>query len=257
MKTKIKLTAYLLLSFFLLACQENKPLTSIKQEHSSCQENLDGSITIQGKVTLKGSQKAPLGVTSMNIVNKWTFSKDLTKFVKEGSPTNKTIAYGENKRVFLNKDGYYKITISKNDTLMLIPTPYLYKQPKQITGLTKSQIINIELEALPLEVMRDLEKRSSSAYATFYNYLKNVNPDSLVTVSGTIYKAKTKEPSENIYIVSNFSNNTMGSATHHLTDKYGQFTIKTPKNSSLLINGISPNSFSFTPKNDTIINLYL
>ncbi|MCA4807004.1 hypothetical protein [Myroides odoratimimus] len=257
MKTKIKLISYLLLSSFLLACQENKPLTSIEPEQTSCQENLDGSITIQGKITLKGSQKAPLGVTSMNISNKWSFSKDLSKFVKQGSSTKKTIAFGENKRVFVDKNGYYKITISKNDTLMLIPTPYLYKQPKQITGLTKSQILNIELESLPLEVVRDLEKRDTYAYTTFYNYLQKVNPDSIITVSGTIYKANTKEALENIYIVSNFSNNTMGAATHHLTDKYGQFTIKTPKNSSLLINGISQNKFYLTPKNDTIINLYL
>lgn len=256
MKSKILLITYIILSFFLWACQENKQHAIVESEQTTCQENLDGSITIQGRVTLKGSQKAPLGVTTINITNKWIYTKDLTKFIKNPSD-EKIIAYGENKRAFVNKDGYYKITMDKNDTLMVIPTPYLYKQPKQITGLTKSQILNIELESLPLEVVQNFEKRNSSTYNVFSNYLKNVNPDSLVTISGTIYKANTKERLENIYIVPSFSNNSTGASTYHLTDKYGQFTLKTPKNSPIIVNGTKPNYVALIVKNDTIINIHL
>ncbi|MFD0701285.1 hypothetical protein [Myroides pelagicus] len=253
MNTKIIVATYLILSFCLFSCQENKRSNSIESEQNYSQENLDGSITIQGKVTLKGNQKAPLGVTTMNVKNKWVYTKDMSK----PSAKKKRIALGENKRVFINKDGYYKITISKNDTLALIPAPYLYKAPKHITGLTKSQTINIELEALPLETVEDFKKQNPLGYQVFYNQLKSVNPDSLITISGTVYSAKSKKPLNNISVATSFIANTNGVATFRLTDKYGQFTIQSPKNNHIVINGLARNYVSFVAINDTIINIKL
>ncbi|MDM1412125.1 hypothetical protein HX038_15420 [Myroides odoratimimus] len=256
MKTKVILTISIIFLFCFISCQKKQDNLLTLSEQSHSQENLDGSITIQGRVTLKGNKKVPLGVTTINVKNKWAFSKDITKFLKEESP-QKTIAYGENKRVFINKEGYYKITIDKNDTLAIIADKYLYKQPKYITGLTKNKIINVELEPLNLEVVQNFGKKNPSAYKIYYEFLNTVNQDSLVTISGIISNQKTKTPLENIYITTSFINNTTGSSVFHFTDKHGQFSMKTPKNSLVTINNLSSKSNVFKAKNDTIINLYL
>ncbi|MEC4115093.1 hypothetical protein VSO92_13390 [Myroides pelagicus] len=256
MNKTLILTIYFILPIFLFSCQEQKKETTENSNLISVEKNTDNKITIQGKITLKGSQKAPLGVTTMNVKNRWAFKKDITKFLKEPSP-KKTIAYGENERVFVNKDGYYKITINKNDTLQLISTPYLYKYTKQITGLNKSQTLNIEIENLPLESLESFKKEYPLGYKIFYNYLNQVNPDSLITVSGTIFSSNTKIPLENIDVATSFLYNTRGSNTFHFTDKNGQFNIKAPKNSHILINGMKSNYTDFIAKKDTIIHLYL
>ncbi|MDM1398200.1 hypothetical protein HX049_13590 [Myroides odoratimimus] len=242
--------------FIFLSCQDKQLNTTEQLQPSTCLENLDGSITIQGRITVKNTNDAPLGVTSVNIKNKWAFSKDITKFIKEESP-KKTIAYGENERTFINKNGYYHITINKNDTLSIIPISYLYKTPKDITGLTKSQILNIELEPLPQKVLQDFEKNSPIGYKTLSLFLQNVNPDSLVTVSGTIYKSTTGTPSENIYVITDFLNNTKRGASLRFTDKHGQFNIKVPKNSSITIDPFQPSYINLIAKNDTVVNLKL
>lgn len=242
--------------FIFLSCQDKQLNTTEQLQPSTCLENLDGSITIQGRITVKNTNDAPLGVTTVNIKNKWAFSKDITSFLKEESPRKK-IAYGENKMAFVNKQGYYKITIDKNDTLTLIPDKFLYKKPKYITGLTKSQILNIELEPLPQQIIQDFEKKNPLAYQNYYNFLNTVNQDSLVTISGIVSKKKTKTPLENIYIVNSFLYNTEGASSFHFTDKYGQFSLKSPKNSQILITDGHSNHIDFTAKNDTVINLYL
>lgn len=257
MKTKIILIITCIVNLFIfLSCQEKQLNTIEQSQPSTCLENLDGSITIQGQITVKNTDSVPLGVTTVNIKNKWDFSKDITSFLKKESPT-KTIAYGQNKRVFVNKQGYYKITIDKNDTLAIIPDKYLYKQPKQITGLTKSQILNIELEPLPQKVLQDFEKKNPSAYQNYYNFLNTVNQDSLITISGIVSKKKTKTPFENVYILNNYLYNTEGASSFHFTDKHGQFNIKAPKNNRIVITANMTNYIEFTAKNDTVINLYL
>ncbi|MEK6494820.1 hypothetical protein [Myroides odoratimimus] len=257
MRTKVILIITCVVNLFIfLSCQDKQLNTKEQPQTNSCLENLDGSITIQGQITVKNTDNAPLGVTTVNIKNKWAFSKDITKFLKEESPRKK-IAYGQNKMAFVNKQGYYKITIDKNDTLALIPDKFLYKQPKHITGLTQNQIINIELEPLPQQIIQDFEKKNPSAYQTYYNFLNTVNQDNLITVSGIVNKKKTKTPLENIYIVNSFLYNTEGASSFHFTDKYGQFSLKSPKNSQILITDGHSNHIDFTAKNDTIINLYL
>ncbi|MDM1328387.1 hypothetical protein [Myroides odoratimimus] len=255
MKAKIIITCVVSL-FIFMSCQDKQLNMTEQPQPSICLENLDGSITIQGRITAKNTGNAPLGVTTVNIKNKWAFSKDITSFLKEESP-KKTIAYGQNKMVFVNKQGYYKITINKNDTLAIIPDKYLYKKPKQITGLTKSQILNIELEPLPKKVIQDFEKKNPSAYQTYYNFLNTVNQDSLITISGIVSKKKTKTSLENIYIINNYLYNTEGVSSFHFTDKYGQFNIKSPKNNRIIITANMTNYIEFTAKNDTVINLYL
>lgn len=251
MKTKNILYTFLIILFFLLSCQNKKKDNSTDPQQSSCQDNLDGSITIQGRITLKGTKEVPLGVTTMNIKNKWVFTKDLTKPLA----TKKKIALGENLRVFVNKDGYYRITIDKNDTLALIPMPYLYKRPKFIVGLTKSQTLNIELEALHLEVVQNFEKESALGYKAFYKQLINVSPDTLITISGIIHKVNSSIPLENVPITTSFVSNTNGTSTFHLSDEYGQFIIQTPKNSHIVINGMASNYVDFLAKRDTVLNL--
>ena len=257
MKAIIILIITCVVSLFIFMSCQDKQLNTIEQPLPNFYlENLDGSITIQGRITVKNTDNAPLGVTSVNIKNKWAFSKDITKFIKKESP-KKTIAYGENKMVFVNKQGYYKITIDKNDTLAFIPDKLLYKQPKYITGLTQNQTINIELEPLPQQIIQDFEKNNPAAYQAYYNFLNTVNQDSLITISGIVNKKKTKTPLENIYIVNSFLYNTEGASSFHFTDKYGQFSLKSPKNSQILITDGHSNHIDFTAKNDTIINLYL
>lgn len=251
MNTKTLLTICLITLFFLFSCKDKTQSIALEPKQTTDLENIDGSITIQGRVTIKGTNKSPLGITTMNNKNQWFFTKDLTK----PSATKKKIALGENQRVFVNKEGYYRITINKNDTLALIPAPYLYKQPKLITGLTKSKVVNIVLEALPLEVVRDFEKKSPLGYNAFVNQLKDIDTDTLVTVSGTIYNKDSSSPLKNIPVTTSFVSNTDGVSTFHLTDKYGQFTIKVPKNSHIVINGMAKNYNDFVAKNDTIINL--
>lgn len=258
MRAKIILTITCVVNLFIFLSCQDKQLNTIEEQSqpSTCLENLDGSITIQGRITVKNTESVPLGVTTVNIKNKWDFSKDITSFLKEESP-KKTIAYGENKRVFANKQGYYKITIDKNDTLAIIPDKYLYKQPKQITGLTKSQILNIELEPLPQKVIQDFEEKNPIGYKALSRFLQDVNPDSLVTVSGTISKSDTRTPLENIYIITNFLNNTKDGTSLRFTDKHGQFNIKVPKNTPITIDPFRPSYINFIAKNDTVINLKL
>lgn len=258
MKSIIILILTSILSLFIfMSCQDKQLNTTEQPQQNTCLENLDGTITIQGRITVKNTQKAPIGVTTVNIKNKWAFSKDITKFLKEES-AQKTIAYGENERVFVNKNGNYNITINKNDTLSVIPNSYLYKTPEDITGLTKSQTLNIELELLPPDVLLEFEKHSTIGYKALSLFLQNVNPDSLVTVSGTIYKSTTGTPSENVYVTSGFLNNTYkGSMSFHYTDKYGQFSMKVPKNTPITIDPFRPSYINFIAKNDTVINHYL
>ncbi|MEC4008557.1 hypothetical protein ACF8C4_15100 [Myroides odoratimimus] len=257
MRAKIILIITCVVSLFIFLSCQDKQLNTIEQSQpSTCLENLDGSITIQGQITVQNTDNAPLGVTTVNIKNKWDFSKDITKFIKEESP-KKTIAYGQNKRVFVNKQGYYKITIDKNDTLSIIPLSYLYKKPKDITGFTKSQILNIELEPLPQQVIQNFKKNSPTGYKALSRFLQDANPDSLVTVSGTIYKSTTGTPIENIYIITNFLNNTKEGASLRFTDKHGQFNIKVPKNTPITIDPFRPSFINLIAKNDTVVNLKL
>ncbi|UVD79117.1 hypothetical protein NWE55_13445 [Myroides albus] len=252
MQTKTIITTLLWVCLTIISCQRKIASDNSKEEPAPIETNLDGSITIQGRVTVKGSDKPLLGVTTMNVKNKWTHSQELNSSYKG----IKTIAYGENKRVFVDKKGFYRITIDKKDTLVLIPTHSLYKRPKYYTGFTKNQILNIELEQTPETYLAFKKKYKDSGIEQFEKYLKEVNPEKIITVTGTIYDKKTKKPlyQKDINILN--QENTRGSVSFHFTDKYGQFFLRVPQNSHLLIDAFK-NPTNLFPKNDTIVNIYL
>lgn len=252
MNTKLIYSLILAICLTNYSCQNKTSTNHHTKEISNLETNLDGSITIQGRVTVKGSNTPLLGVTTMNVKNSWLYSKDLTKVYKG----KKTIAYGENKRVFVDTKGYYRITIDKNDTLVLIPTPTLYKRPKYYTGFTKNQILDIQLEPTPDAYLKFSEKYKDNGLEQFEKYLKEVNPDKIITVAGTLYDRKTKKPlnQKDINILN--QENTKGSTSFHFTDKHGQFFLRVPQNSHLLIDAFKNPTYIF-PKNDTILNIYL
>lgn len=234
----------LLLSFItllLFACKA--PILSNK---ASVQQR-DNNIVIQGRVTVQGTASAPLGLTTINIKNKWAW-KDMS-----------LPAYGENKRVFANKEGYYKITIEKGDTLVVVPNHIIYGRDNSnyiFSNLDKNQTINVEITKDEVGYQQLIEN-NPILETNIKNHITNVNPEQLVSVSGTIKSKKTGMPLSNIDVSSGFNNNVLGIGTYHLTDNKGNFNLKVPKGNLCSIQALSPNAIRFTAQNDTIINLHL
>ncbi|MCC9043581.1 hypothetical protein LNQ81_12945 [Myroides sp. M-43] len=247
---KYTITLLVILSLTIFSCQktmnDNKLTTATISNVTD--QNLDGTITIQGFVTVKGTNTAPLGITTMNISNKWTW---LDKDYQE---------YGENQRVYIKKDGYYNITINKGDTLVLIPNQYLYKDFTNYTytNLTQNQILNIEIEQ-DLPKMKDLEKNNERVYNNLQKHIKNSgNTDKLITVSGIVYSKETKQPLKDIIILTEFSVNTNGIGSFHRTDSIGQFSLRVPQNKKIAVNPLSyTNSIRFSAEKDTVANIIL
>lgn len=232
-KISTTLFAFILLCLTQVACKSTKLNTT--------------GITIQGRVTVLGTESAPLGLTTVNIKNKWSW-KD------ESLP-----AYGENKRVFANKQGYYKINIEKGDTLVIIPNHVIYGRDINkytFVKLDKSQTINVEITEDKIGYQKLIEN-NPVLETNIINHIKNVNPEQLVSISGTIKSKKTNQPLKNVDVGSGFNNNVLGIGTYHLTDNKGNFNLRIPKGNLCSIQALSPNAIRFIAKNDTIINLYL
>ncbi|EHO13120.1 hypothetical protein HMPREF9714_00954 [Myroides odoratimimus CCUG 12901] len=207
----------------------------------------DNKITIQGRVTVKATDSVPLGLTTMNIKNKWVWKNQELQ------------VYGENERVFVDKKGYYKIQIEKTDTLVLIPNYIIYGRDTAaytFTDFTKDEILNISVEPKNKEYEAQVKNNP-----TLKNYLdkhvQTVDPEKLITIKGNIYSKKTQKPLKNVDVGSAFNNNTEGTGTYHLTDTNGAFSIKVPKGSMCSVWSLSPNVIRFYPQNDTIVNLYM
>ncbi len=230
---------------FLCSCKQTK-------QESIRQTNIDGSITIQGRVISKTTQAPPIGLTTMNIKNKWTFSKDLSKAYNG----KKKIANGENQRVYVDKQGYYSITIDKNDTLVLIPTDFIYQKPKHFTGFTHNQILNIELEETPKALKDFQNKYKNNGYEIFAKHLELINPNKLIKIAGVITDQTTGKPLNQKDINILYQNNTNNSPTFHFTDSLGQFFLQLPQNSQLIIDAFNHRKH-LTINRDTIINLKL
>lgn len=207
----------------------------------------DNKITIQGKVTITGTDSVPLGLTTMNIKNKWVWKDQALQ------------VYGENERVFVDKKGYYKIQIDKTDTLVLIPNHIIYGRDLTayaFTGFTKNQTLNISVESKTQEYKAQI-KDNVKLRSYLDKHLQTVNPEKLITIKGNIYSKKTQKPLKNIDVGSAFNNNTEALGTFHLTDSNGGFNIKIPKGNMCSIWALSPNVIRLYPQNDTIINLYM
>lgn len=208
---------------------------------------VDNKITIQGSVSVAGTDSVPLGLTTMNIKNKWAWK-------------DKTLeAYGENDRVFVDKKGYYKIQIEKSDTLVLIPNHIIYgRDMAQYTfsGFTKDKILNITVKPQMQEYQAQI-KDNAQLKVYLEKHLKTVNPEKLITIQGNIYSKKTQKPLKNIDVGSAFNNNTEGIGTYHLTDSNGSFSIKVAKGNMCSIYALSPDVVRFYPENDTIVKIYM
>lgn len=239
-----KIQLLLSLSFIclgLITSCDNLPEQTV--ENQPLFENIDGTITIQGRVLVKNTNKPPIGINTVNIANKWKFYKEELN------------AKGENEKVFVNKEGYYKITIQKEDTIQLIPYKHFYKQNNpayKLHGLKKNQIVNFYIETESPLIEQQIENKSGPGEKIF-----NVNPNKLVTLAGKVINKKTGKPLENVMVMSVFNYSTLGCVTHHLTDKDGQFVITLPQNSLVAISSdIHPSPTNVIQK-DTIITYYL
>lgn len=230
----------LLIGILLAACKSNTHTTRRVTDNNE-------NIAIQGRILVQGTDSAPLGLTTINIKNKWIWKDESQK------------AYGENKRVFVDKKGYYKITIEKGDTLMVIPNHIIYGRDVSkytFANLDKSQIIDIEVNKDEAGY-QNLINSNEVLKSNIENLIKNVDPEQLVSVRGTIKSKKTNQPLKNVDVSSAFNNNVMGIGTYHLTDQLGNFDLKVPKGNLCSIQALSANAIRFTAQNDTIINLYL
>lgn len=233
---------FLLIGVLLTSCKSNfnnHIVTSITDN--------DKNIIIQGRVSVLGTNSAPSGLTTVNIKNKWVWKDESQK------------AYGENKRVFVDKKGYYKITIEKGDTLVVVPNHVIYGRDTNkytFANLDKSQTLDIELTKDEIGY-QSLISDNQVLKSNIDNLIKNVDPEHLVSVSGTIKSKKTNQPLKNVDVSSAFNNNVMGIGTYHLTDQFGNFDLKVPKGNLCSIQALSANAIRFTAQKDTIINLYL
>ncbi len=204
-------------------------------------------ILIQGRVTLEGTDSVPLGITSVNIENNWVWKDDNLQ------------AYGENKRVFVDKKGYYAIYIRKNDTLVFIPNHILYGSnitPYTYTNLQENQTLNVQIKK-DTKTYESLVNNNPLLKANLDKHLKQVDIEPLVTVTGTIRSKKTNKPLKNVDVGSAFNNSTFGTGTYHLTNENGEFKIQLHKGNLFSVLSLSPNSIEFYPQRDTIVNLYL
>ncbi|MHC5310888.1 hypothetical protein ACYSNM_12655 [Myroides sp. LJL116] len=206
-------------------------------------QNVDGTITIQGRVLVKNTNTPPEGVNTINIANKWKFFKKNLN------------AKGENEKVFVDKDGYYNITINKGDTIQFLPYHHFYKQKKpsyNLHSFENNQIVNFLVEPIDSSIGEQIVSKSYKNKEIF-----NVNPNKLVTLAGTVISKETGKPLENIMIMSPFYYTTLGYTTHHLTNKEGQFIITIPQNSIIAISSNTDSTITNYIEKDTIITYHL
>lgn len=185
--------------------------------------NLDGSLTIQGRVLVKETNQPPTGITTVNIANKWKFE------IKERG------IKGENEKVYVDKNGYYRITIQKGDTIQLIPNNLIYKEitpNNKITGIEKNSTINFTLQTDSMPYLNGV-RNYPHMKAKMDSFLHATNPEKILTVSGIVTNKETGKPIKGLAIYVLFQHNTRYINTHHLTDEYGQYTLNVPYHSNL------------------------
>lgn len=238
MKTQIIST--ILFSFLLLlSC---KP-TSLPQGISTVSPN--DSITISGRVTVEGDETPPEGLVTINIKNSWNWADKEIK--------------GENKRVYANKKGYYSIKIKKHDTLVLLANTKLYKRSSNhyTNNLTTDQMLDFKL--IKNQEVLEQTKKTPKVYALLLKHLNNVDPEKLVTVSGSVLNKSTNKPLKSILVMQPWTYNTDNYLTFHLTDSLGNFSIKVPRGDLITINSLAQESQRVVlhPQSDTIVNITL
>ncbi|MHC5201471.1 hypothetical protein ACYSNV_04520 [Myroides sp. LJL119] len=220
---------------------------SEKQLNKPFIQNIDGTITIQGRVIDPITNLPPEGITTINISNKW---KWLVKI--PGVPKN-----GENEKVFLDKKGFFSITINKEDTIQVLPTKLLYQtnlHNYKITNLKNNQILNFTVKR-DSTIYKEVLKSDPRAKEILATYLSQSNPEKIITISGTIASKITQKPIANASVGVFGINNITGAMTFHMTDNYGQFSMQVPKNSIFILNPATPQSKYFKVTNDTVINI--
>lgn len=216
--------------------------TTISPNNLVTLNDKNDSITIQGRVFVKGSDLPPVGINTVNISNKWNFYKKSLN------------AKGENQRVFVDTKGYYNIKIQKGDTLQFIPYSKLYKNTYKnykLHGLDKSQTINFTVDIDSILYYK-LQKDNSLSPFTYLD----LNPDKLFKTSGVIINKDTKKPMENVLISSVHDSNTLGNSTHCLTDENGKFSLNLPDKSLILIDPLNPLRQQILVTKDTILTIY-
>lgn len=218
-----------------------------KGSTNSLDQNNNEPFIIHGRVLVEDTNEPPLGVNSINITNKWIWENKALK------------ANGANEKAFIDKDGYYQITIQKGDTLKLIPSHFLYKKEApnySISGLTNSQMINFTIKIDSIRYTHTLSQLENDYI--YKNHLENVDPEKLVRVKGILSNKNTKNKRANTYILSGDFNNSEGSSLLALTTNEGEFDIEIPKHSRIIINpfgNLNEDKFFIHPTKDTIVNL--
>lgn len=227
-----------------IACSNPVPIN--QDTGNNLKQNLDGSITIQGRVLVEGTNEPPKGITAVNIANKWKFS----------TPDG----IGQNEAVFVDKDGYYVITIQKGDTLTLMPSILYYKSntPQYtLINLDHNQTHNFTIK-LDSTNYKNAAKNAPDFLQEIEKEFDRVNLKKMVTISGTVINKTTGKPISGLPVSQRLIRNSTGSGSLHLTNKEGQFTITVPQYSTIDFNVLSKTrSATLYTSKDTIVNIQL
>ncbi|MHC5310950.1 peptidase associated/transthyretin-like domain-containing protein [Myroides sp. LJL116] len=229
----------------ILAC--NNQSTKNKENKDILTTNLDGTITIKGRVLVQETNQPPKGINTINISNKWKFE------IKERG------VKGENQRVYLDKNGYYQITIEKGDTMQFIANNIIYKQSLihyKVADFTKNSTINFTVKTDSTPYLDGISK-FPQAKPLLDKFLNDTDPEKTFNFSGTIINKETNKPINGLPIFINYHQNTIGTTAHHLTNEQGEFKLNVPYNTLLRFS--ASNSPNRTQKiyvtKDTIANI--
>ena len=230
----------------VLSCQQAP--SSLNNSQEVLKTNLDGTITIQGRVLVAQTNEPPIGVNSIDITNRWVNS-NREKNVK-----------GDNEKVYIDKNGYYRITIQKGDTIKLNTFQYLYKTnlPQySLTNIEQNNILNFTID-IDSTVYKRVEKVSSEAKVSLDQFIAKVNSDKLVTIAGTVNDKSTNLPITGVLITIPYIQNSRGIVLYHLSDEQGNFSITVPQNATLKFNPRSKTRyFEISSTKDTVVNILI
>ena len=230
----------------VLSCQQAP--SSLNNSQEVLKTNLDGTITIQGRVLVAQTNEPPIGVNSIDITNRWVYSNK-EKNLK-----------GDNEKVYIDKNGYYRITIQKGDTIKLNTFQYLYKTnlPQySLTNIESNSIINFTINT-DSTVYKRIEKVSPEAKASLDQFIAEANPEKLVTIAGTVKDKSTHLPLTNLLITISYIQNSRGMALFHLSDEQGNFSITVPQKATLQFNPWSKTRyFEISSTKDTVVNILI
>ncbi|MHC5362099.1 hypothetical protein [Myroides sp. LJL110] len=208
------------------------------------------TFTIQGYILEEITNKPPQGLFSLNITNEWLNqkSKDIV-FIR-----------GDNKKVYIDQHGYYKIKVKKEDTLQLVNIGLIYN-----LALPNYRLTNFDQDLhLNFFVKSDstLYNRVISMNTEIKNkydkILKQKFSGELVKVSGQISSKKTSLPIPNILVGAIGINNAKGTLLHHITDASGKFKLEVPAGTIIKFNVMhKTNNIELIVTKDTIVNAFL